>query len=119
MLIEPNKIYRSAEQIVKITKASTDEVEAFIQQNDGWSLKGGKLHQMFVFEDFIQAFGFMAQVALHAQSSNHHPEWSNVYKKVDVNLTTHEAGGITERDFKLAKLMNQAAARHVSTKPAK
>lgn len=96
---------------MQITKAGTQQVQAFIQQNDQWSLQGGKLHREFVFKDFVQAFGFMTEVALHAQSSNHHPEWSNVYKRVNVNLTTHEAGGITERDFKLAKLMDEIAAR--------
>ena len=109
---EAGKFGTRTEQLMKISKANSDQVEAFIQQNDSWSLEDGKLHREFVFEDFIQAFGFMTQVALHAQSSNHHPEWSNVYKKVDVSLTTHEAGGITDRDFKLAKLMDQIAARY-------
>lgn len=96
---------------MQIMKADTEQLEAFTQQNDQWSLQDGKLHREFVFKDFVQAFGFMTEVALHAESSNHHPEWCNVYKKVTVNLTTHEAGGITERDFKLAKLMDQIAAR--------
>jgi len=96
---------------MQIMKADTEQVEAFTQQNDQWSLQDGKLHREFVFKDFVQAFGFMTEVALHAEKSNHHPEWCNVYKKVTVNLTTHEVGGITERDFKLAKLMDQIAAR--------
>lgn len=95
-----------------ITKASTARIQVFIAQHDRWVVKDEKLHREFVFEDFIQAFGFMTEVALHAQSSNHHPEWSNVYKQVVVDLTTHEAGGITEKDFKLAKQMDQIAARY-------
>ena len=55
-----------------------------------------------VFKDFVAAFGFMSQVALLAESMNHHPEWSNVYNRVEIALTTHDASGITERDFKLA-----------------
>ena len=63
----------------------------------------------FVFSNFIEAFSFMTRAALHAEKQNHHPEWFNVYKTVQVDLTTHEAGGITERDFKLAKTMDELA----------
>jgi 4a-hydroxytetrahydrobiopterin dehydratase len=72
-----------------------------------WRLDDAKLHRVFVFRDFVEAFGFMAKAAIHAEKMNHHPEWSNVYKTVDVYLTTHEAGGITERDFELAEKMDQ------------
>ena len=72
-----------------------------------WAIIGGKLQKSFVFKNFIDAFGFMTRVALHAEKLNHHPEWSNVYATVVVNLTTHEAGGITELDFKLAKAMEE------------
>ena len=65
----------------------------------------------FVFKNFTQAFAFMAECALHAEKMDHHPEWSNVYKTVDVLLTTHDAGGVTEKDLKLAKIMQMAAAR--------
>ena len=74
-----------------------------------WHLDGGKLHRVFVFSDFVEAFGFMTQAAIHAEKMNHHPEWSNVYKKVEVFLVTHEAGGITERDFELARIMDSLA----------
>jgi 4a-hydroxytetrahydrobiopterin dehydratase len=60
-----------------------------------------------VFADFVEAFGFMTRVALLAETANHHPEWSNVYNRVEIDLTTHDAGGITERDFKLAQRINQ------------
>jgi 4a-hydroxytetrahydrobiopterin dehydratase len=72
---------------------------------DGWTLDGGKLHRIFVFADFVEAFGFMTQAAIHAETMNHHPEWCNVYKRVEVHLMTHEAGGITQRDFDLARRM--------------
>ncbi len=64
-----------------------------------------KLHKTFVFKDFVEAFGFMARVAMVAEKMNHHPEWCNVYKTVSVDLTTHESGGITRLDFDLADKM--------------
>lgn len=65
----------------------------------------------FVFRDFNEAFGFMSRVALAAEKMDHHPEWSNVYKTVDVTLSTHDAGGVTEKDIALAKAMDRFAAR--------
>ncbi|UHD18267.1 4a-hydroxytetrahydrobiopterin dehydratase [Thiocapsa bogorovii] len=67
-----------------------------------WSLVDGKLHKAFQFKDFVEAFGFMSQVALVAESMDHHPEWSNVYSRVVVDLSTHDPGGITALDFTLA-----------------
>ncbi len=90
-------------------KVTEDELLEFISENQQWSVNDNKLHCEFVFNDFVAAFGFMTQVALVAERSNHHPEWLNVYKKVVVKLTTHEAGGITKKDFKLAKVMNKIA----------
>lgn len=75
----------------------------------GWSLVGGKLHREFRFPDFVRAFGFMSAVALVAESQGHHPEWSNVYGRVVVDLTTHDAGGVTEADLALARSMNELA----------
>jgi 4a-hydroxytetrahydrobiopterin dehydratase len=74
-----------------------------------WSLEGGKLHRKFEFANFVEAFGFMTQVAIVAEKMDHHPEWSNVYNRVEVDLTTHDAGGLTELDFELASFMNQAS----------
>ncbi|MCK5360942.1 MAG: 4a-hydroxytetrahydrobiopterin dehydratase [Gammaproteobacteria bacterium] len=74
-------------------------------EGTAWVIEDNKLHKEFMFGNFIQAFGFMTQVAIIAESMNHHPEWFNVYKKVIVDLTTHEAGGITELDFELASKM--------------
>ena len=70
-----------------------------------WEIVDGKLHKEFGFPDFLSAFGFMSQVAIAAEKMNHHPEWFNVYGKVVVDLMTHDAAGITERDFKLASQM--------------
>ena len=69
-----------------------------------WKEENNKLQQTFTFEDFVEAFGFMSKVALIAEKMNHHPEWKNVYNKVEITLTTHDEGNtITEKDRKLAK----------------
>ena len=75
----------------------------------GWSLANGKLHRTFEFRDFVEAFAFMTRAALVAERMNHHPEWFNVYRTVRVDLTTHDAGGITGLDLELARAMNAAA----------
>jgi len=67
-----------------------------------WEIRDAKLYQEFKFKNFISAFGFMTQVAILAERANHHPEWSNVYNKVKIYLVTHEAKGISKRDFELA-----------------
>jgi 4a-hydroxytetrahydrobiopterin dehydratase len=74
-----------------------------------WSLVEGKLHKVFTFQDFVQAFGFMTSGALVAESMNHHPEWCNVYNRVTVDLRTHDAGGITDLDFALARRLDELA----------
>ncbi len=74
-----------------------------------WSLIGGKLHKKYQFKNFVEAFGFMTKCAIHAEILNHHPEWSNVYRSVVVDLVTHDAGGITNLDFKLARKMDSVA----------
>jgi 4a-hydroxytetrahydrobiopterin dehydratase len=78
----------------------------------GWSEVAGRdaITKKFVFKDFNQAFGFMARVALIAEKMDHHPEWFNVYKTVEVTLSTHDAGGLTELDMKLAEAMDKIAA---------
>ena len=68
------------------------------------------MRRVFVFKTFSEAFGFMTRIALVAEKMNHHPEWSNVYKTVDVTLATHDAGGLTELDLKLAQAMDRIAA---------
>ena len=76
-----------------------------------WSMAEGRnaITKRFVFKDFSEAFGFMSRVALMAEKLDHHPEWSNVYKTVEVTLSTHDAGGVTELDIKLAKAMDAFA----------
>ena len=78
---------------------------------NGWSEVAGRdaITKKFVFKDFNQAFGFMARVALVAEKMDHHPEWFNVYKTVEVTLSTHDAGGLTDRDVKLADAMDKIA----------
>ena len=88
---------------------SAEAVAARLDNLTGWSLDDGKLHRSFRFADFRRAFAFMTGAALAAEKLNHHPEWFNVWSKVDVHLNTHEAGGITELDFQLAEAMNELA----------
>ena len=92
-----------------ITALSEQEIQQQLNTYNQWQLNGGKLYRRLVFEDFIHAFSFMTQVAIIAEKMNHHPEWENVYKTVVVNLTTHEAGGITDLDFELAGKMDELA----------
>ena len=77
----------------------------------GWRVENGKLHREWHFADFNAAFGFMTRVALEAERMNHHPEWSNVWNHVVVDLVTHDAGGLTASDVKLAKKMEALAAQ--------
>ncbi len=88
-------------------KLSDDELEAALPELPGWGIDQGKLYREFVFRDFNAAFGFMSRVALAAEAANHHPEWFNVYNRVRVHLTTHDAGGVTQRDLDLAAHMNR------------
>ena len=71
-----------------------------------WSVKNDKLHKEFKFDNFNQAFGFMTRAAMEIEKMNHHPEWFNVYNRITVELTTHDAGGITKNDVNLAKILN-------------
>jgi 4a-hydroxytetrahydrobiopterin dehydratase len=85
-----------------IAKLSQEDIETQLLAHPRWAVVGGKLHRELLFEDFVRAFGFMSQVALLAERSDHHPEWSNVYRRVVIDLTTHDAGGLSQRDFDLA-----------------
>ena len=75
-----------------------------------WTERDGAIHRALRFANFAEAFGFMAEIAIVAESRNHHPEWSNVYSQVSITLTTHDAGGITELDFELARAIDSAAS---------
>lgn len=85
-----------------VEKLSQEAIEQRIGELDGWTLADGKLHKEYSFDDFVTAFGFMSSVALVAEGMNHHPEWFNAYNRVVIDLTTHDAGGISELDFKFA-----------------
>jgi len=85
-----------------ISRASDQQTQDFLSLHAGWTLRDNKLHREYQFKNFVEAFGFMTQAAAIAELHNHHPEWCNVYNKVVIDLTTHEAGGITVRDFTLA-----------------
>ena len=91
------------------SRLSDAEIADRLASLPGWSLAGGKLRREFLFRDFSEAFGFMARAALAAEKLDHHPDWSNVWNRVTVELWTHDAGGLTELDFELAEAMNQLA----------
>ena len=93
------------------TKLSDEEIVEALSRRDDWTRVDGKLFREFIFEDFNEAFGFMTRCALIAESLEHHPEWFNVYNRVEVKLPTHDAGGVTELDFTLAEAMDNIAAR--------
>jgi 4a-hydroxytetrahydrobiopterin dehydratase len=94
------------------TKLTGDARKTALSKLNGWSEVAGRdaVSKKFVFKDFNEAFGFMARAALVAEKMDHHPEWFNVYKTVEVTLSTHDAGGLTERDVKLAEAMDKIAA---------
>lgn len=92
-----------------LTKLTDEQIKKELTSLVGWSVVNGKLHKDFVFENFIEAFGFMSKAAIHAEKMNHHPEWFNVYNKIKVDLVTHDAGGITQNDINLARTLNSLA----------
>jgi 4a-hydroxytetrahydrobiopterin dehydratase len=92
-------------------KLSESEIAEALKGLPGWSVESGKLHKQYQFKNFVDAFGFMASVALVAESMNHHPEWFNVYHKVVVDLTTHSVGAISNFDVELARMMETLSQR--------
>lgn len=92
-------------------KLTGDARAAALAELNGWTPVEGRdaIHRQFMFKNFIEAWGFMSQIAIHAEKMNHHPEWSNVYKTVDVTLTTHDVDGLSDLDVKLAKVMDKLA----------
>ncbi len=87
-------------------KLTAEESKARLENLPDWDLDDGKLHRKFQFPDFVTAFGFMTRAALIAEKMNHHPEWCNVYNRVEVHLSTHDVGGISGWDFELAAAMD-------------
>ncbi|EJB05127.1 4a-hydroxytetrahydrobiopterin dehydratase [Rhizobium sp. BK619] len=98
---------------MKMERLERATIEAEMAGLAGWALNdaASSISKTFKFANFVEAFGFMTEAAIRAEKLNHHPEWFNVYSRVDVTLNTHDAGGLTELDFKLAKAMDKAAAR--------
>jgi 4a-hydroxytetrahydrobiopterin dehydratase len=97
--------------MVLMQKLTESELHARVSSLRGWQVVDGKLHKVYQFPDFIHAFGFMATAALAIEKMGHHPEWFNVYNRVTVDLTTHDAQGITERDVDLAKILDETAKK--------
>ena len=93
-----------------VEKLSGPLLEELLVTLDGWTKVKGReaIYKQFVFTDFNSAFGWMARIALAAEKMDHHPEWFNVYNRVDVTLATHDVKGLSERDIKLAKIMDEA-----------
>ncbi len=90
-------------------RLSSEQISEELKNLSGWIVKDEKLHKDFEFEDFNQSFGFMTRAAMHIEKMNHHPEWFNVYNKLTIDLMTHDAGGITQNDINLAKILNSLA----------
>ncbi|MCO5733561.1 4a-hydroxytetrahydrobiopterin dehydratase [Rhizobium sp. SSA_523] len=93
-------------------RLTEDEVKQRLAELPAWSLsaQGDALERSFRFRSFAEAFSFMTEIAFAAERLDHHPEWTNVYARVDVRLTTHDSGGVSERDLALALLMDRAAS---------
>jgi 4a-hydroxytetrahydrobiopterin dehydratase len=96
---------------MKLSRDLLDEptIHERLETLPGWTLANGRLHKRFTFANFVDAFGFMTKVAFEAETLNHHPNWSNVYSNVEVDLWTHDAKGVTELDLELATRMNHHA----------
>lgn len=94
-----------------MTRISESEIRSALQRLPGWTLAEGKLHREYRFADFVHAFGFMAAAATIAESMQHHPDWSNVYNRVTVDLSTHDAGGVTAKDLQLAEKFEEIARK--------
>ncbi|MCH8534113.1 MAG: 4a-hydroxytetrahydrobiopterin dehydratase [Flavobacteriaceae bacterium] len=88
-------------------KLSENEIQERLDQLSEWSYNENAIHTSIEFENFKEAFSFMTRVAFEAEAQEHHPEWTNVYNRVEISLSTHDAGGITEKDFRLAKTIDQ------------
>ena len=83
------------------------QLDSFIEKNPSWIIDNKMIKKEFKFENFIEAFGFMSKVALLSEKIDHHPDWQNIYNKVKINLTTHDKGGITTNDIKLAEAIDK------------
>ena len=95
----------------KVAKLEEGEIRQALRDLLEWRLEAGKLHRVYRFRDFVEAWGFMSSAALLVQQMDHHPEWSNVYNSVTVDLVTHDAGGVSTRDVELARKLETLAGR--------
>ncbi|KAL7013842.1 hypothetical protein ACKWTF_015611 [Chironomus riparius] len=105
-------LQRQLSRKVKMSKLTDEQRTSLLQpllNSNGWSMVEGRdaIYREFLFKNFNEAFGFMTRVALLADKMDHHPEWFNVYNKVQVTMSTHDCGGLSERDVKLANFMNE------------
>ena len=98
----PKKVHRHREVCVARQRMTQDEIEQALVSLPGWTLRDGKICRSLQFGGFTDAFAFMTRVAFEAERQDHHPEWSNVYNKVEIGLATHDAGGVTSHDIALA-----------------
>ena len=96
-------------------KLTDGEIRDALKELEGWHVADGKLHRTYRFKDFIEAIGFMTSAAMIIQEMDHHPEWSNVYNTVGIDLVTHDAGGITARDVQLACRLHELAGRRMTS----
>ena len=87
-------------------RLTQEDIDGKLKNSPGWSVVNEKLHKEFLFDSFNQAFGFMTRAAMEIEKMNHHPEWFNVYNRITVELTTHDAGGITKNDTNLARILD-------------
>ncbi len=92
-----------------LTALDDTQIESALAKLNAWRREGKFIRRDFEFANFVEAFGFMSQVALLAERYNHHPNWSNVYNRVEIALSTHDAGGLTDRDFELAREIDALA----------
>ncbi len=94
-----------------LSPTAEDTLDQWLTAHPQWQVNNGKLCRSLQFNSFVAAFGFMTQVALLAENQDHHPEWFNVYNRVDIALTTHDVGAISERDLKLAESIDALSAK--------
>jgi 4a-hydroxytetrahydrobiopterin dehydratase len=92
-------------KINKMKKLNEQEISERLENLEGWTFSENALHTSFEFENFKEAFTLMTRIAFEAEAQEHHPDWKNVYNQLEISLSTHDAGGVTEKDFKLAKVI--------------
>lgn len=88
-------------------KLNEEEIGSQLENLTGWKYSDGAIEKTYVFSNFKEAFAMMSRIAFECEAQNHHPDWSNVYKTLNIRLNTHDAGGVTEKDFKLAEAIDE------------